>query len=837
MFRSLSDALAAVVDKALADLRATIRSAGFQGEQMYEKNIELLREESLRLLEVEIDLLQRMKDADGVVVDEHGHEHQTFTQTSIQKDLQMLRGEVEKLQRLEMVLAVVGTMKAGKSTTINAIVGTEVLPNRNRPMTALPTLIRHTPGQVEPILRLENNGPINAVIEQLHQVLNSHKASAVADKLASDRDLQPLLQLIKENGRFKNCYQGPEGVFWFLRSLNDLVRVALALDVHFPFESYDEIHEIPAIEVEFSHLAGTSESLGSLTLLDTPGPNEAGQQHLRKMLGEQLKNASAVLAVLDFTQLKSDADEQVRAELELIADVAQGRIFALVNKFDEKDRNSDDEEQTRRLVAESLLSGRLQPSQVFPVSSKLGDLANRARRELAINGSLPEVDGDQNAWVADFGKAALGTRWKHKITDPEEVKEAADALWEESLFAAPLDQIIRKAHSGAATLAVASAAAKLSDIAAKLNNFLAVREAALGKNVEELNEQINSLRSDIDRIGSLEAQTKTDAEHALQTINGQMEKVFTDIRAAISAEVEQGFKAGKEAEEQQELERKKDPATGIIGVLHSLAGQRRLGRQRTNFGYDFDETTTVIKLNDREEAEAITRGIESGVRLIIERNEKRLLAESEQILRKFHVLFEQGISTQASEIITDLNLRLNRSGFSIAINIPSMPALSMRPSSSELLGGVIENKHRTEKRRRRSEGVWGSICNFFDTDDWGWESYTTKVAVYEIDISKVKASIEKTLGDLFNGLARATVETIETPLKASVDKFFEELKLTVESIRSDLNQSIRDKQSDQGQQQHLAELLASFKRNVPGIQKDSDALKRDVPSVSVEVAA
>lgn len=837
MFRSLSDALTAVVDKALADSRATIRSAGFQGEQMYEKNIELLREESLRLLEVEIDLLQRMKDADGVVVDEHGHEHQTFTQTSIQKDLQMLRGEVEKLQRLEMVLAVVGTMKAGKSTTINAIVGTEVLPNRNRPMTALPTLIRHTPGQIEPILRLENNGPINAVIAQLHQVLKSHDASAVADKLASDRDLQPLLQLIKENGRFKNCYQGPEGIFWFLRSLNDLVRVAFALDVHFPFESYDEIHEIPAIEVEFFHLAGTSESLGSLTLLDTPGPNEAGQQHLRKMLGEQLKNASAVLAVLDFTQLKSDADEQVRAELERIADVAQGRIFALVNKFDEKDRNSDDEEQTRRLVAESLLSGRLQPSQVFPVSSKLGDLANRARRELAINGSLPEVDGDQNAWVADFGKAALGTRWKHKITDPEEVKEAADALWEDSLFAAPLDQIIRKAHSGAATLAVASAAAKLSDIAAKLNNFLAVREAALGKNVEELNEQINSLRSDIDRIGSLEVQTKTDAKHALQTINGQMDKVFTDIRTAISTEVEQGFKAGKQAEEQQELERKKDASTGIIGILNSLAGQRRLGRQRTNFGYDFDETTTVIKLNDREEAEAITRGIESGVRLIIERNEKRLLAESEQILRKFHVLFEQGISTQASEIITDLNLRLNRSGFSIAINIPSMPALSMRPSSSELLGGVIENKHRTVKRRRRSEGVWGSICSYFDTDDWGWESYTTKVAVYEIDISKVKASIEKTLGDLFDGLARATVETIESPLKASVDKFFDELKLTVESIRSDLNQSIRDKQSDQGQQQQLAGLLAGFKRNIPGIQKDSDALKRDVPSEGVEVAA
>lgn len=46
------------------------------------------------------------------------------------------------------MLAVVGTMKAGKSTTINAIVGQEILPNRNRPMTSVPTLIRHVPGKL-----------------------------------------------------------------------------------------------------------------------------------------------------------------------------------------------------------------------------------------------------------------------------------------------------------------------------------------------------------------------------------------------------------------------------------------------------------------------------------------------------------------------------------------------------------------------------------------------------------------------------------------------------------------------------------------------------------------
>lgn len=75
-----------------------------------------------------------------------------------------LNNELRKITRLEMVLAIVGTMKAGKSTTINAIVGTEVLPNRNRPMTALPTLIRHTPGQKEPVLHFSHVAPIDTLM-------------------------------------------------------------------------------------------------------------------------------------------------------------------------------------------------------------------------------------------------------------------------------------------------------------------------------------------------------------------------------------------------------------------------------------------------------------------------------------------------------------------------------------------------------------------------------------------------------------------------------------------------------------------------------------------------
>ena len=52
-------------------------------------------------------------------------EPQILDKKSANKLIEVLNGENNKLNHIEMVVAVVGTMKAGKSTSINAIVGTE----------------------------------------------------------------------------------------------------------------------------------------------------------------------------------------------------------------------------------------------------------------------------------------------------------------------------------------------------------------------------------------------------------------------------------------------------------------------------------------------------------------------------------------------------------------------------------------------------------------------------------------------------------------------------------------------------------------------------------------
>src|SRR5690606_24634679 len=168
-----------------------------------------------------------------------------FSARGVDAQQAMLNNELRKITRLEMVLAIVGTMKAGKSTTINAIVGTEVLPNRNRPMTALPTLIRHTPGQVEPILNFPHVGPIETLMAELQKKLRAYRREILATQLEIDKDMDSLLLRIINGTKFEKQYLGAQPIFHCLKSLNDLVRLSKVLDVAFPFSAYTAIEHIP----------------------------------------------------------------------------------------------------------------------------------------------------------------------------------------------------------------------------------------------------------------------------------------------------------------------------------------------------------------------------------------------------------------------------------------------------------------------------------------------------------------------------------------------------------------------------------------------------------------
>lgn len=435
---------------------------------MHEKNITLLCDEADRLLQLSINLLRQMVEEPDVLSDGKNENGQLFDKQKALKRIEELEGEQIKTARREMVLAVVGTMKAGKSTTINAIVGQEILPNRNRPMTSVPTLIRHVPGKTEPVLHLEHTQPVRNLLITLQEKLATPAGQQVAQTLQQTGDTRELLDILTDDGWLKNEYHGEEEIFTGLASLNDLVRLAAAMGSDFPFDEYAEVQKLPVIDVEFSHLVGMDACQGTLTLLDTPGPNEAGQPQMEVMMRDQLQKASAVLAVMDYTQLNSKADEEVRKELNAIADVSVGRLFVLVNKFDQKDQRSDDADTVRQMVPKMLNSDVLPASRVYPGSSRQAYLANRALHALRNTGTLPA----DKAWVDDFIRGAFGCMKKEYVCkDSELATEGATDLWEGSLIDQLITEVIQSSHSRAAALAVDSAAAKLMQNAENISEY------------------------------------------------------------------------------------------------------------------------------------------------------------------------------------------------------------------------------------------------------------------------------------------------------------------------------------------------------------------------------
>lgn len=807
---------------------------------MHQTNIDTLRQEAQRQLKLLKSLLSDAQQKG--LIGAPAQTRATFDTESLPKTIEVLDGEHYKLEHLDMVLAVVGTMKAGKSTSINAIVGAEVLPNRNRPMTALPTLIRHTPGVLVPRLQFEKIEPLNDLLKQLHSAVK--KADATTRKeLESDADMQQLLTQIEQRKPFASQHSGEEGIFEFLKGLNDLVRLCFTLtksgvEADFPFDAYSKVDAMPVIEMEFSHLKGIQATQGRLTLLDTPGPNEAGQTHLRKMLQDQLEKASAVLAVLDYTQLKSDADEDVRKNLIEIAETAKDRMYALINKFDQKDRNSDDASTVKQYVAQTLMKGAMTGDDVFPVSSKHGYLASRARNEIKRHGKL----NLQEAWANDFAEAAFAALWEESFAEePEKVKKGADRLWERSGFVQPLEQVIVKAHRNAALEALRSATSKLVDIARDAGDFFNISRDALTKDAEALQKNINNLQQDIDSINHVEADTEAKLKHALdgmkQGIRAKTEAAQRKIQDTLQDHLRDGkviedMIAKKEEEyEKENIEENNLNTNKFLSELRkmakSFAGIDTATKRLSSVGSD--KKYAIITFDDKENANNFRGEIEKSVRDLFKEAEDDFQSCIKQGISKFN----KDLDHQRQNALENIkkSVQKNLDGFDIEIHLPKPKPISLDTSVAEILKDAVEEKTKKVTRSRRQQGVWGTVCSWFGTDDWGWEEYQVDKDFYEVDLERIFQSSDQGLETLFNSAHSALDQNVYSQMQAGVDEFFKTFRQKIEHIRGDLMKSIQDHRLNEDQKKEILADSTQMAKAASGLGKDCEALDERADSL------
>ncbi|WP_162626526.1 dynamin family protein [Acinetobacter sp. CFCC 10889] len=760
----------------------------------------------------------------------------------------VLQGEYIKLEKFEVVLAVVGTMKAGKSTTINAIVGREILPNRNRPMTSLPTLIAHVKGQKEPILSCDVSS-INEYIAKL-KVLNLVQY-AEDDRVSSYQEILELIQNIQAGYKFKEGYKGEEAIFSFLAHLNDLVRLSRIIvedypEYGFPFSAYKEINALPRIEVEFTELAQQEEHLGNLVLLDTPGPNEANLPELKEIFAQQLKRSSAVMVVMDYTQLKSQADADIREELEKLPKIEKDRLFALVNKFDQKNANGDDQATTKNIVANDLLKGKIHAENIYCISAQDAFLATRIQNYIELNQGKPSFD--ELEWVQDFAKKAFGEMaelvWE--TFDANKVLEFSRKVAEKSNIELPLINIIQESYKNAPKIAMQSALRDVDSIFTSVTNYFSVHghfnkeyqmtEAELKK----IKESLVKLENDKKQLKEYAAKSLTEVDNVVKKSQDEISKKFKDfeelsrptlVTYIINAVDE--FKANKQTAIEEKIGK-----SGFEKIVKLVKINDKYAEDKSTLKAELDSLNNafrydVIKL-EADKMRDLSDYLDKKIKGLACEYESSLTGIFQDIFQEFNEVVEE-VNTVVIANISKISQEFGQAGIEIQL-VPLKFDFKSIQSTIQL--NLSENSKESHTSRRvESTKIFAGLRRWFGdktgNKDWGYEM--KEIKYLEIKLGTIISEIEKNF-----------LQSIANPMKFELEKSLvlfnnqtktdlEAITLQIEELVNELQIAYDAEQLPYEQKKVRKDLMNDIETTNKSIQIETQTINKYLPEVLGDV--
>jgi GTPase Era involved in 16S rRNA processing len=361
---------------------------------------------------------------------------------------QEIEKEIGRVTDLKLRMAIAAPMNAGKSKIINAIIGQELLPSSATAMTTLPTEIVLKENAAEPILKL-SPGICEAFKKALDAIRLKIEQKGMEEVLKHTGEYPHLASLLQEIhsdtdfGISEEIY-GRKNINKILTELNHIIRLCNILAVsqdQDPLQLLND-NDIPSIETPFFRTQQNQqlEKLGNLVIVDTPGPSEAGvSEKLEIVVSKQLKRSQLVLLVLNFTELRAEAAEKIKAEVhKVIRTSSQENLYVLVNKIDERRRGDIDTEMVKQFVANNLELG--DTDRVFEVSARQAFCAKDFLRQSSLsNQDIKDHEASQalarEVWPVD---------WEDELKDAtvEKLQKKAVKLWEVSKFASFLEEAI-----------------------------------------------------------------------------------------------------------------------------------------------------------------------------------------------------------------------------------------------------------------------------------------------------------------------------------------------------------------------------------------------------------
>lgn len=241
----------------------------------------------------------------------------------------------DDVSKKEIPVCVIGNYSSGKSTFINAILGCEVLPSGDKPLTAKIYEIRYsdysevadvefTSNQTEVAISFNRGGyairPENysgELSEKIRRCLEKEKENALSLRV------QSLLQVINDG------------------DIDDRVKI------HVPFNS-----DSPLRSSEHPYV-----------LFDTPGDNVANHDHHIEVLQEALHGMSngLMLYVTVSNQLHTMSNQKLCKDVKDIPEIDTRFTMVIVNQAD----NADFSEYNRKEIVESPIPVTLEPEGIY----------------------------------------------------------------------------------------------------------------------------------------------------------------------------------------------------------------------------------------------------------------------------------------------------------------------------------------------------------------------------------------------------------------------------------------------------------------------------------------
>ena len=255
------------------------------------------------------------------------------------RTIALKKAKFDDVSKKEIPICVIGNYSSGKSTFINSLLGCEVLPSGDKPLTAKIYEIRCSDNsEVADVKFISNFMEVTIALNRIGYTIRPDSYNdALSDKI------RVCLENEKENPL-------PQRVQALLQVIND-----------------GEIEDRVKIHIPFHNASPLRNSEHPYVLFDTPGDNVANHEHHIQVLQEALHGMSngLMLYVTVSNQLHTMSNQLLCDKVKEIQEIDTRFTMVIVNQAD----NADFSEYSRKEIIESPIPLTLQPEGIYYVSS------------------------------------------------------------------------------------------------------------------------------------------------------------------------------------------------------------------------------------------------------------------------------------------------------------------------------------------------------------------------------------------------------------------------------------------------------------------------------------